>query len=79
MDTLKFIHPRFVHNICAIVQVYIVYMGSSRDSERDFIVSSHVELLSSVLGRYGVVLIIESVRLSRTSFFLQLFSVNFTI
>lgn len=31
-------------------QVYIVYMGSSRDSERDFIVSSHVELLSSVLG-----------------------------
>lgn len=31
-------------------QVYIVYMGSSRGSERDFIVSSHVELLSSVLG-----------------------------
>ena len=43
--------------LCAIVQVYIVYMGSSRDGGRDFIVSSHVELLSSVLGRYGAVLI----------------------
>lgn len=31
-------------------QVYIVYMGSSRDGERDSIVSSHVEVLSSVLG-----------------------------
>ena len=44
-------------------------MGISRDSERDFIVSSHVELISSVLRRHGVVLIIESVRLSNTLFF----------
>ena len=44
-------------------------MGISHDSERDFIVSSDVELLSSVLRRYGVVLIIESVRLSNTLFF----------
>jgi hypothetical protein len=46
---------------CAIVQVYIVYMGSSRDGERDSIVSSHVEVLSSVLGRYGSVLMVAQV------------------
>ena len=45
-------------NLCSICplwnQMYVVYMGSSHDKSRDLLVRSHVQLLSSVWGRYFV-------------------------